>query len=134
MADLKITPELKEAFVDLLGNLPNITACCRLLGVSVERIRVARKNDPKFEEAIKNAMEEGYDMLEEEARRRAVDGTLKPVFFQGIECGKVREYSDQLLITLLKANRPKKFNPGVDVKFGAKDGDKVVMTFNMGGD
>jgi len=134
MAEKKTTPEFKEAFVTLLSSLPNITACCKLLGIAVENIRRARVKDPEFDEAVKNAIEEGYDMLEEEARRRAVDGVDRPVFFQGEQCGVIREYSDQLLITLLKANRPKKYNPGVDIKFGAKDGDKVKMTFNLGGD
>ena len=133
MADKKTTEEFKEAFVTLLGSLPNITACCRLLNIAVQNVRIARINDPKFDEDVKAAIEEGVDMLEEEARRRAVDGVLKPVFFQGEPCGNVREYSDQLLIALLKANRPKKYNPGVNVKFGG-DGDKVKMSFNLGGD
>jgi len=133
MAEKKTTPEFKEAFIALLSSLPNITACCKLMDIAVENVRIARKRDPQFDKAVKNAIEEGYDMLEEEARRRAVDGVDRPVFFQGVECGKVREYSDQLLITLLKANRPKKYNPGVKIDFGG-DGEKVKMTFNLGGD
>ena len=45
--------------------------------------------------------------MEAEARRRGVEGTLKPVFYKGEECGQVREYSDTLLIFLLKAHDPK---------------------------
>jgi hypothetical protein len=46
------------------------------------------------------------DQLEEEARRRAVDGVLKPVFQRGRQVGRIREYSDVLLVTLLKGKRP----------------------------
>ena len=42
------------------------------------------------------------DALEAEARRRAVEGVRKPVFYQGVICGWVGEYSDTLLIFLLK--------------------------------
>ncbi len=62
------------------------------------------------------ALEEAGDRLEEEAWRRAVGGTLKPVFYQGLLCTDrkgqpmgVQEYSDTLLVLLLKAHRPDKF-------------------------
>ena len=133
MADLKMTPEFKETFVQMLGNLPNITAVARLLNVTVKTVTFARKKDPEFDEDVKAAIEEGYDMLEEEARRRAVDGVVEPVFFNGEQVGSVRKYSDTLLVTLLKACKPKKFNPGVQVKFG-ENTEKVSMTFQLGGD
>jgi len=31
---------------------------------------------------------------------------LKPVYYQGEQCGEVREYSDTLLIFILKARDP----------------------------
>ena len=46
---------------------------------------------------------------EAEAHRRAFQGTTKPVFFQGGECGEIREYSDGLAQFLLKAHRPEKY-------------------------
>ena len=47
--------------------------------------------------------------LEDEARRRALQGVEKPVFREGRQVGTVTEYSDTLLIFLLKARRPEKF-------------------------
>lgn len=47
------------------------------------------------------------ERMENEARRRAVEGTLRPVFHGGAQVGEVREYSDTLLIFLLKAHDPK---------------------------
>jgi len=132
MADLKVTPEFKETFLSMLSSVPNITAVCKLLGVYPGTIDRHRKNDPKFDAAIREHMEQGYDMIEEEARRRAVDGVLEPVFYMGEEIGAVRKYSDKLLSQLLKAYKPKKFNPGSKVSIG--DGEKVTMTFNLGGD
>ena len=133
MAELKTTPEFKEAFIKLLGDLPNITAVSRLLGITVNNVMEARKKDPEFDQAVKDAISEGYDMIEEEARRRAVDGVLEPVFYRGEQIGDVRRYSDTLLIFLLRGCKPKKYNPGVQVKFG-ENNEKVSMTFNLGGD
>jgi hypothetical protein len=46
-----------------------------------------------------------------EAVRRAKDGYIKPVFHQGVKVGEVREYSDVLLMFMLKA-RPAGEVPG----------------------
>ena len=64
--------------------------------------RHIRGTPPEFEDAD----EEVTETLEREATRRASKGTLKPVFYQGKVCGEIREYSDTLLIFLLKARRP----------------------------
>jgi len=50
------------------------------------------------------------DALEDEAYHRAVEGIEKPVgWYQGKPGGTVTEYSDTLLIFLLKGRRPEKF-------------------------
>ncbi len=45
------------------------------------------------------------DDLEAELRRRAMEGTEKPVYFRGEECGVIRNYSDALGMFLLKGRR-----------------------------
>ena len=132
MADLKITPELKEAFINMLAELPNITVVSKLFGVDPSNIHRARKSDVAFDEKVASAIEQGYDLYEEEARRRAIDGVLKPVFYKGEKCGDIREYSDNLLQTILKAYRPKRFNPGAKLSIG--DGESISLTLNIGGD
>lgn len=46
---------------------------------------------------------------EDEADRRAMEGTLKPQFHKGKVCGYVREYSDHLLALQLKAGNPDRY-------------------------
>ena len=65
-----------------------------------------RKTDDAFRQAWDEATEIGTGELEHEALRRAYHGTLKPVYYQGVVCGHVREYSDTLLMFLLKARNP----------------------------
>lgn len=54
-------------------------------------------------------------MLEDEARRRAVDGVDEPVFQGGELVGHVRRYSDRLLEFLLRGRRPTVYREGASV-------------------
>ena len=132
MADTKVTAEFKEMFIGVLENIPNITAVCKLTGINPSNISRARHNDSDFDKAVLEARNQGYDMIEEEARRRAVEGVLEPVYYKGEQVGAVRKYSDRLILELLRAYKPKKFNPGV--KLGIGDGEKFTLTLNLGGD
>lgn len=87
---------------------------------------------PIFEAAVAEAMEASTHVLEREAVRRAVEGTEKPVFHQGIRCGAVQQYSDLLLIFLLRARNPAKYRDaygpakqGQAVEIETKDGTTV---------
>jgi hypothetical protein len=51
-------------------------------------------------------MEAGTDLIEEEARRRVVEGYDRPVFQGGKLVGVVRVYSDELAALLLRGRRP----------------------------
>lgn len=72
------------------------------------------KADPDYKAAFEAAQERTTRMLEDEAFRRAFDGVDEPVFHQGQECGKIRRYSDTLLIFLLKAQNPAKYREKFD--------------------
>lgn len=83
------------------------------LGHAAEQAGVARqtvlgwRKDPAFAARYDEAIERGTDVLEDEARRRAVEGVDRPVF-QGGECvGHVREFSDNLMTILLGGRRDK---------------------------
>jgi hypothetical protein len=65
--------------------------------------------NPEFAADWQSALDRGCDALEDEAVRRGCEGYLKPIFHQGKEVGAIREYSDLLLIFMLKARRPATF-------------------------
>jgi hypothetical protein len=67
------------------------------------------KEDPEFLARFTQAEKDAEERLEREAYRRAHQGTRKPVFYQGEECGAVHEYSDTLLMFLMKGRNPKKW-------------------------
>ena len=99
----------KARFLEALAETCNVTLACRAAGISNSQAYSWRKEDALFEERWAYALDEGIDLLEAEAHRRAFQGTTKPVFFQGGECGEIREYSDGLAQFLLKAHRPEKY-------------------------
>ena len=99
----------------------NVTASCRAIGFSRTAIYRRRKNDPAFAEAWDWAIQEAADALEEEMYRRGVVGIDKPVMYQGQQVGTVKDYSDSLLIQLLKARRPEKFNERLQARGSAGD-------------
>jgi hypothetical protein len=76
----------------------SITRACRAAGICRTTFYHRRNEDETFRAAVLEALEEACDLLEDEARRRAM------------KC------SDVLLIFLLKAHRPEKFRERFDVR------------------
>src|SRR4051794_28958869 len=109
-----------QAFLDRLAETSNVAAACRHAGISRQTAYVNKAANAEFAALWDQAIEDATDDLELEARRRAKDGCEKPVFYQGEECGSVREYSDTLMIFLLKAHRPDKYreNSRLDLSGG----------------
>lgn len=109
----------------------NITLAAKTAGVHRSVHFSAMKSSEDYRIAFEDAHAEATDLLEEEARRRAVDGCLQMKFTKTgdplIDPRKFRDgrvlpgfendpyyyehvYSDSLLQRLLAANRPEKFN------------------------
>lgn len=105
----EITQPNKRAFLAALSEVGNITGASKITGIARKTHYNWMQEDPAYAAAYKEAIEEAAENLETEARRRAVQGTAKPVFYQGNQCGTVQEYSDTLLIFLLKGAMPEKY-------------------------
>ncbi len=69
-------------------------------------LRKCRREDEDFAEAWDHAMEAGTDKLVDEAVRRAVDGTHDPIYYKGEVCGYKLNYSDTMLMFLIRGQRP----------------------------
>jgi len=98
-----------DAFIEALSLDPNVSAACLVAGVHRDTAYTHRKTNKDFRHRWKLALEKSVDDLESEARRRAKKGTRKPIFHKGVICGYERQYSDTLMIFLLKAHRPGKY-------------------------
>lgn len=94
------------AFLEKLRvcGIPSVAA--RECGRTEIVYQVERAKNEDFAAAWDWAEREAADLLHKEARRRAVDGVEKSVFYKGEEIDVVREYSDTLLALLLKSTHP----------------------------
>lgn len=106
----------KDAFIENL-TLTGLEREARVhAGVSLAKYRKALDDDPDFAEQVQEAKERAVDRLESEARRRAVEGVTRHVYYKGEVVGEQTDYSDSLLMFLLKANRPDKFGDKTTLK------------------
>ncbi len=96
----------------------NITTACET--VHIERNTYYRwmEHDERFALGVNVALEESIDRMEKEALRRGLVGVEKPVYQGGREVGKIQEYSDTLLIFMMKGARPGKYR---ERGFGQQD-------------
>lgn len=94
----------------------------RAAGMSRQAAYEWRTDDEAFAKDWADAEQEAADKLEREAWRRAVEGTDKPISFQGVITASYKEYSDKMLEILLKAHRPEKFTDRSKVDLSNTDG------------
>jgi hypothetical protein len=113
-------PKYERRMLEALASGLSPARAAKAAGVGRSTAYLWRQQDPEFAQKWDEAVAEGIDWLEEEARRRAVEGFNKrPIYHRGVIVGEIRQYSDKLLMFLLKrrmpevyardANRPKGF-------------------------
>lgn len=105
----------KCLFLEAYSTCGNISKAAEMAGVCRASHYNWINDDETYKIYFTEAEQEAIDMLETEARRRALNGVSEPVFYQGMECGTVQKYSDTLLIFLLKGARPQKYRENVSV-------------------
>lgn len=99
----------QQTFLDALAEGATVADAARAAKTSKTTVYQWRAADPAFAKEWAIAYQIGGDTLEAEARRRAVEGVLEPVYQGGKVVGHIRRFSDTLLIFLLKARNPHRF-------------------------
>lgn len=118
--------EWSPVFLEALTHVPNVSRAAREAGISRPTAYRHRNSNDAFRSAWDNAIQVGVDRLEEEMWRRAVEGTDKPVFYEGKSVATLKEYSDTLAIFLAKAHRPEKFRDRYDLTSGGEKLEVVI--------
>ena len=111
-------------FLRALAEQGNVTAAAKAAGVDPMTVRNRRKTDETFAAVYDVALEAAADALEAEAWRRGKEGVERPVTVAQ-QAVIIREYSDTLLLALLRAHRPEKFRERHEVT--GKDGGPVTI-------
>lgn len=129
MTDKTLKKEWKDVFLDRLKKSPNVSAAAKAVGYSRGHVYFVRDQDPEFAKAWKEALDCGIDGAEGELYRRAVRGVVKKVFYQDKQIDTVREYSDTLLIFLLKSHKPDVYRETTRNEVSGPDGGAIVTKF-----
>jgi hypothetical protein len=113
----KTSEEARGRFIAELALGGTVAAACQAAGIGRRTAYDLRERDESFAAEWEDAIEAGTDVIEQEAFRRAVQGTERRIYDkEGNERGVERTYSDRLLELLLKARRPHKYRERVDVR------------------
>jgi hypothetical protein len=104
-APSKRTSKKENAFLKALGEGKSVSAAAILARVGRQSVYDWRRSDADFAARWDAAVEVGTDRLEDEAFRRGHNGVTKPVYHNGVIVGEIQEYSDTLLIFMLKGRR-----------------------------
>ena len=146
----KIRHPKKRAFLAAMASTASVVRAAEIVGMDRTNHYVWFKNDPDYAAAFETARMQGVDVLEAEAVRRAFEGVAKPIFHGGKRAidvvqnpdgsvkrdaaGKpigipaaVREYSDTLLIFMLKGRNPAVFGDRQKQEHSAPGGGGITL-------
>ncbi len=98
-------PRIKR-FLKELSKSDNASAASQIAGWSRTASYEYKRDNPEFSRQWEEAHDKATDSLEAEARRRAT-GADTPIYYKGVKVGSKLEYSDPLLMFMLRGNRAK---------------------------
>lgn len=113
----------KQAFLAAYRATASVAGAARATRISRHTHHDWMKVDANYRAAFETVQDEAGQTLEDEAVRRAYEGVKRPIFYGGkpMKTGRGKnartfyevEYSDQLLLALLKRFRPKLYREHV---------------------
>lgn len=124
MASSTTSTPKKEKFIEALRSTGNISKAAKLVKIDRKTVYNWKEADTAFSKQWEKALDEASDLLEDEAKRRAYEGVKKPIYQGGKRVGFVKEYSDTLLIFLLKGAKPEKYRERFE--HTGKDGKDLI--------
>lgn len=104
-----LVPLLPENLAPILNDIANngvFIAACKATGVPLSTFTQWRDKYPEVRLMVEQALECYRAKVQYTISSRAIDGWEEPVFFQGIECGARRVFSDRLLEMQAKRHMP----------------------------
>lgn len=107
--DPRLLDPNQRALLVALARCGQVTTACQIVGVRTSSHYAWLKQQPLYAEEAQRARQLYLESMEREADRRAVQGTLEPVFYQGQVVGYKSVYSDTLLMFRLKALAPERY-------------------------
>jgi hypothetical protein len=123
----KIRHARKRAFLAAFAECRSVTEAAHAAGIDRTSHYVWLANDERYAEAFAIADDIAIETVEREARRRAIEGVLEAVYFQGKVVGYQHRYSDNLLMFLLKGARPDTYRDNSTIRHTGADGGAIKV-------
>lgn len=98
-----------NTFLLHLGRTGSVTFAATRAGLSRRALYKHRTADEAFAGYWEEALNLGVERLQDDAMRRALEGTARAVFRNGKQVGSVQQFDNRLLQFLLKAHRPETY-------------------------
>lgn len=123
-----IKQEIKEVFLQNLSRYCHVQKAAEAAGIlCIRTLYNWRKIDPEFAEEYDEAYKIGLKSLEDEAFRRAQEGTEVGIYYQGELIDTKREFSDSLMMFLLKTKDPEQFSDRVRKEISGPGGGAIKI-------
>lgn len=118
----------KAAYLRNYATTGRIMESAYKAGVDPSSVKRWRGEDDGFVEAEGAAHDVFVEWLESVAIKRATEGVAKPVFQGGQQVGTTQEFSDVLLIFLMKGERPGKYRDQAKIELTGPGGGPLRHT------
>jgi hypothetical protein len=99
-----------NSFLYHLGLSGSVSFAATRSGLDRRALYRRRDDDEAFAARWDEALNLGVERLQDDAMRRALEGTPRPVWRNGKQVGSVRQFDNGLLRFLLKAHRPETYS------------------------
>ena len=120
----------KQAYLDELRKHGLRATAIRAAGMGSTTLGRWRDGDPEFAAAEQEAIQDAAEALELEARRRAYDGVDREKCIGSGDNSRFiveKQFSDTLMLALLKANNPDKFKDRTASEISGPNGQPVQV-------
>lgn len=111
-----LTHQVKNKICKMIEETGDWRTAIATLSISRVAFKNALKKDVQLAERVEMAEGKYLAGLEAEARRRAVEGVEKGIYYKGDRIATEREYSDKLLDKLMTAADKEKYSKQTSVK------------------
>ncbi len=115
----------KTAFLEAFRVTASLTEAAKAVGLNRSAHYSWLAKDAKYPARFEAAKIDAAAGLEDEAIRRAREGVLEPIFYQGVACGAKRVYSDGLLQFLLRGFMPAKYKQNGSLELTGANGGPI---------
>ena len=117
----------KKKFLKKLKETMNVTLSAESVCVHPQTTYYHRRHDPVFEAAWEEALRDAVCELEGAAYNRALNGTKKGVYFNGVKVDEEVQTHDSLTQFMLKAHAPERYGDRKAVELSGPNGGPIRL-------